>query len=219
MIIVFSGTDGAGKSTQIEYLNDHLVALGYKTRIIWARGGYTPGMLYIKRLLRKTSKRLVPPAGESSERTDKFKKRHVTYLWMLFSIVDLILLWAVYGRILSTLGYVVIFDRYVDDTYIDFEHNFPKSRFNKMWSWLMLKKLIPIPHYAFLLIVEPRVSLQRSIEKNEPFPDSEQTLLYRFKKYKNNNELLIKNYKNLDTELDKISMARSIVNSIELSLK
>ena len=48
MIIVFSGLDGAGKSTQIEILRKKLMHGGSSSKILWARGGYTPCFELVK---------------------------------------------------------------------------------------------------------------------------------------------------------------------------
>lgn len=211
MIIVFSGTDGAGKSTQIQHLRSELISSGYKTRSIWARGGYTPGMLTIKKILRKIGKNVIPQAGNSSARDKQFRKKHITYLWLLLSMIDLLLLWAVYARLLSFFGYIVILDRYIDDTSIDFSHNFPTVQIRRMWPWKILENLIPVPHHAFLLIVEPSVSMRRSLEKNEPFPDNEETLKFRYHKYLERNGFIIKNYRKIDTRLTKQETATAIM--------
>ena len=52
MIITVSGLDGAGKSTQTDKLIQRLEQEGFKTRYVWARGGYTPGFEMFKRSLR-----------------------------------------------------------------------------------------------------------------------------------------------------------------------
>ena len=52
MIIAFSGTDGAGKSTQIKILVSEFSKQGFKVKYIWARGGYTPLFSALKFFLR-----------------------------------------------------------------------------------------------------------------------------------------------------------------------
>ena len=50
LIIAFSGTDGAGKSTQSQILRRRLLKDGYKPVHIWAWAGHTPQMASLKRL-------------------------------------------------------------------------------------------------------------------------------------------------------------------------
>ena len=52
MIIVFSGVDCAGKSTQIELLKKEFLGQGIESQSLWSRGGYTPGFELLKKLLR-----------------------------------------------------------------------------------------------------------------------------------------------------------------------
>ena len=51
-IIVFSGTDGSGKTTQIKLLINELKKKGFSTKYLWARGGYTPLFLGLKKILK-----------------------------------------------------------------------------------------------------------------------------------------------------------------------
>ena len=55
-MIAFSGLDGAGKSTQIDLVAKKYKSLGSKSIILWARGGYTPGMKFIKNLFKSRNK-------------------------------------------------------------------------------------------------------------------------------------------------------------------
>ena len=52
MIIALSGMDGSGKSTQVSILQEFFSSNGKASIILWTRGGYTPGFLWLKSLLR-----------------------------------------------------------------------------------------------------------------------------------------------------------------------
>lgn len=183
MIIVFSGTDGAGKSTQIEKLTDYYAESGKVVCHLWARGGYTPGFSGLKKLLRLFAGKKLPGAGVSDSRNQILKKKSVSNAWLSLAILDLILFYAVYARGLSWLGRVVICDRYIEDTFLDFTHNFGCSFKANGFLWKLLIFLAPNPDHAFLLTVPVDVSLYRSTLKNEPFPDTPETLEWRLKMY------------------------------------
>jgi len=184
MIIVFSGVDCAGKSTQIELLKKELLAQGVAAQSLWSRGGYTPGFELLKKLLRIIIGKKVVPFGRSKEKHKTMSNSIIRYLWLVIAMLDLLFLYAIIIRIKSFLGKVVICDRYLGDTYIDFSLNFPKSNFNKMWLWKMLIKTLPKPDICFLFTLSVENSIYRSNLKNEPFPDSKEVLQQRLEMYK-----------------------------------
>jgi thymidylate kinase len=100
-------------------------------------------------------------------------------------MLDMFLLYALYLRFLHWAGRVVICDRYVADTRIDFSRNFPNQFSTSHWLWRLLVAATPRPDIHFLLYVPIGVSLARSREKDEPFPDSPATLEYRLNEYLN----------------------------------
>ncbi|MDA7437895.1 hypothetical protein N8773_00850, partial [Candidatus Pseudothioglobus singularis] len=68
MIIVFSGADGAGKSTQIDLLISSITKSGHNACSIWSRGGYTPGFEFVKKALRAILGKKVIPSGREDNR-------------------------------------------------------------------------------------------------------------------------------------------------------
>jgi len=184
MLISFSGLDGAGKSTQIEKLHGWLSGHGYCPIIIWARGGYTPGFEFLKRCLRTISGHHLPGAGHTKARNDLFTKSYISRAWIVIAILDLMVLWGVYIRYQRLVGRIVICDRYIDDTLLDFRHNFPHVEFEKSVFWRFLTHITPKPDISFLLWVPVAVSLERSALKREPFPDNEETLEWRLSEYR-----------------------------------
>jgi len=103
--------------------------------------------------------------------------------WLFLAIIDLILVYGVYVRFCKIIGRVVLADRYLWDTWIDFRLNFPQESTDRWFVWRLLLKLTPKPDSAFLLVVPVEDSLLRSKQKNEPFPDSEEVLRSRLCAY------------------------------------
>jgi thymidylate kinase len=206
VIVVFSGTDGAGKSTQIFRLTEFLESTGFRTKYVWARGGYTPVMLILKTLFLRIFGRRGNSAGYDRARSAQYverrsmlmKRRLVSRIWLAGATLDLILLYGIYIRILSAAGHIVICDRFIGDTKIDFERNFG-DRFNpRGLLWRVLEQVVPRPQAYFLLTVPAAISRCRSIAKNEPFPDDQDTLVFRLDCYQNRPEFNSENVVTLD---------------------
>lgn len=183
-IVVFSGVDGSGKTTQIEMLERYLRSRGIKVKRVWARCGYTPLFSLLKSALRKIAYGRLPPPGLTREREVMLRKGWRRSLWLTVAIIDLMLYYSIWMRGLKWTGFVVLSDRYVLDTELDFRRNFPETDVSRWWLWRLLVFLSPRPQLRLLLIVPPGISAQRSTEKNEPFPDSMETLEWRYGRYR-----------------------------------
>lgn len=184
MLIVFSGLDGAGKSTQIERLMQTLQAQGGNPIYLWTRGGYTPLFNLLKYGLRRASGgRVVPPSGRNEQRARALRQPWKRRLWLLLALVDLLLVYAVQIRWWLARGKIVVCDRYLWDTLIDFRLNFTAEHVETWWLWRTLVKLAPMPDVAFLLLIPVAESLRRSQLKDEPFPDAPEVLAQRLAQY------------------------------------
>lgn len=215
MIIVFSGTDGAGKSTQIELLQSYLSSKHSRTKYLWARGGYTPLFSALKNIARRLLQKKLPEAGESKERDQIFKKSSISTLWLSIAIIDLIIFYGLYARFNSLLGRAVICDRYIEDTCLDFKHNFGGNFDQNSFLWRSLLFLAPKPNISFLLYVPVEVSLKRSKIKNEPFPDSPETLKWRLEYYLNEKYFPSDQFCKIDCQQSVETIQSVIRNQIE----
>lgn len=182
-MIAFSGLDGAGKSTQIEKLRIFFSIKGKKIEVFWSRGGYTPGMEFLKKIVRKKKSGFVlPQPGKTKEREMAFENPVVRKLWLSLAITDLFLFYAIVLRFKS-LFKIIICDRYVFDTQLDFGLNFPQENISNWWLWKLLKITALKPKHHFVLTIPVKESQRRSKLKNEPFPDSDDILEYRLNRY------------------------------------
>jgi len=202
MLLTFSGLDGAGKSTQISLLVDWLENNGSKVVCLWARGGYTPGFERLKRIFRLLMKQSLPAPGKSVSRKKKLAQPWVAKIWLTFAIVDLIFFWGVYLRFQKLRGHVVICDRYLDDTKLDFKQNFPHVKFESMFVWRLMKLIAPKPDISILLWVSVKKSIERSLLKSEPFPDDPDTLKWRLSSYLDENKFPPSKFKKIECSND-----------------
>ena len=182
--IVFSGLDGSGKSTQIELLKDYYKDMKKPVLVFWSRGGYTPGFIFFKSFLRFIAGNKLPKSGNSEKRDKAIANTNIQRLWLNIAMLDLIFYYSIYLRIQSFfLGKIVICDRYIYDTYIDFKLNFPNQEIERwiLWKILNILSLKPSKHYIALISVKE--SQKRSKQKGEPFPDTAETLVNRLLYY------------------------------------
>ena len=171
MLISFSGTDSSGKSTQIDKIIDFYDNKGRKVKIIWSRGGYTPFFNGLKKLIRKSNTNIIPEPGESFERDKYMGKRWLKKIWLYLSLIDMIILYGIYFRILNTVGYVIVADRYIWDSHIDFNLKFTNESLGRLLLWKFLVIVSPHPDVSFILTIPADESLRRSNLKDEPFSE------------------------------------------------
>lgn len=187
MIVTFSGMDGAGKTTQINKLVSKLENQKKDVSYIWARGGYTPGFELLKKIVRKIFGKSVPKVGDSLARKKIISRPFVSWIWLNIAMFDMLILYGLIVRVKLLFGNTVICDRYIDDTALDFKLNFPHMKCENMFVWKFLNFVAPRPDKSFLLLIPVEESMQRSIHKNEPFPDSKEILESRLNSYNDNN--------------------------------
>jgi len=219
MIITVSGLDGAGKSTQIQKLIQNFEIEGFKTRYVWARGGYTPGFEVFKRCLRFLFNKKLPPPGHSNARDRGLKSPIIRRIWLFVAIIDLIFLWGFYVRICSFFNVIVVCDRYIDDTLLDFKKNFPASSVDEGIMWRVLKFVSPSPDNSFLFWIPVELSLKRSIDKGEPFPDSREVLEWRLSAYMDTSMFPLESYIRVDGQATIEKTFETIYAQVKNTLK
>lgn len=168
-MITFSGIDCAGKSTQIEIIKKYYENKGKKVRVIWSRGGYTSWVEGIKTLIRQDQ----ALEGEAKEeyRKEAIKANWKKKLYLKASIWDLVRFYGIVFRWIELTGTLIICDRYVWDTYIDFLMRYPQYDFSKWACWKVLMRVMKKPSTSFVLTIPAEESMRRSGLKNEPRPE------------------------------------------------
>ena len=170
-LFAFSGLDGCGKSTQLRELVEALEAEGRTPVQLWSRGGYTEGMLLIKRLARRAAGSRLPAPGPSQERAQALGKPWVAKAWLTLAMLDLIRLYGIQIRVWQWQGRPVICDRYLWDTLVDFAMAHPHIAVESSLLWRVLVAAAPDPARAFFLELDPETAEQRALAKGDPFPE------------------------------------------------
>lgn len=213
MYIALSGLDGCGKSTHISRLSDHFSSRGFRTKIIWARPGSTSRVLFFKKIARIIFRSL-PSPGRSNKREELIRSSKLGKVWVFISMLDIIIEYAVIARIYHVLGFSVIFDRFYEDSVVDFDIMLGSdSNYSNSTFIALLGKLLPYFETKFLLKIEVNTSIKRCAQKFEPFPDTDEEKKRRYSIYRNTS--LFNKYHEIDAELDPGSVYLDILKVIE----
>lgn len=164
MIVSFSGIDSAGKTTQIELLYKYCQENGIKIRKVWSKARGTPGVLFLKELVRKDKK--MNSEDKKEYRKEVYKSPKKKKLLLTASLLDLLWFWGIYYRILNIRYKMVLCDRYIWDTLVEVKSDFKGIDVEKMFLWKCVKVVAPKPKHSFLFVIPPKVSIERDIQKS-----------------------------------------------------
>lgn len=170
MIISFSGIDGSGKSTQIDLLYRYCIDNNIKVRKIWGKARGTPGVMFVKELVRKD--KAMNFEEKMEYRAQIFENTKKKRLLLIASILDLCWYFGIWYRILGSFYKVLICDRYVWDTYVEVKTEFTGLNIDNWLIWKIAVFLSPNPDVSFMFTLRAEESIRRDKKKNVPVIDS-----------------------------------------------
>jgi thymidylate kinase len=180
-MISFSGLDGCGKGTQINLFEAYLKNRNICYKTIWARGSWTPGLELIKKIVRQDK-------GFTEEQKEVYRKEarsnpRKQKIILVLSIIDLYWFFGIYYRIIQLTGKILICDRYIWDTVVDFRVNFSTYNFENWLLWKLLLKIIPDPHTSLIFVISAEQSIERGILKQETHMEDLEVKIMKAKEY------------------------------------
>jgi len=177
LLISFSGLDGAGKSTQIENLQERLTAAGLNVRLLTFWDDVVVVTRYREGFVHKVygSEKGIGTPNKAVKRRDKNVRawyltiaRHALYL------LDAVHLRTMVKRALSGAD-VVILDRYIYDELA----NLPLERPMTLAFLSLIRKIVPLPDIAYLLDADPEAAHKRKPEYPVDFMHKCRAAYYR----------------------------------------
>lgn len=181
MIVTFSGIDSSGKTTQIDvfekYCKDRKINVGKK----WGKGRATPIVMLIKGIVRRD--RGMNEEQKKEYRAKIYKNSKKRKLLLTASIIDLWWYFGLWYRIKNWTHQILICDRYIWDTYIDFRSEFPEFEIDNWLIWKIAVILAPKAKHSFMFYITAEESYRRDQQKGDLTLDSLEVKIAKVDKY------------------------------------
>lgn len=165
MIVTFSGIDSSGKTTQLDRFFNLCREKKIKVYKIWGKGRGTPGVMLIKNIIRRDQG--MNAEQKKEYRSSIYKNGKKRRMLLTASIIDLWWYFGIYYRILNLFNKVLICDRYIWDTYIDFRTEFPEFEIDNWLIWKVTVALTPKPKHSFMFYITTEESYLRDQQKGD----------------------------------------------------
>jgi thymidylate kinase len=158
-LICICGIDGSGKSTHAGALIEALRELEVPCRQVWMRGGYSPVMEGLKRILRRSGR--VPGIADRSAKSRVYRGRLTGRLWSWLVTAEQTLQAFFQARVALWRGRTLVTDRYMADTLADMAEKTGDAAFARRLSVRLMRRVAPRPNLLVLLDLPGAVAFAR----------------------------------------------------------
>ena len=170
MLICFSGLDGCGKTAHAHALQKAFAGCHIRARCVWSRGGssrFVAGFIRLAKALAGAKGAEVStessPESEAGRRKTQFRHPLVRAAWSWLTAFDLAAQYLWHVRLPLLLGQVVICDRYVYDTWVEWGVYFGLGeRIRETAAARWLRWVAPRPQFGYLLDLPAEAAKARS---------------------------------------------------------
>jgi thymidylate kinase len=159
LLVALSGMDGAGKSYYRNRLHDLLTNCDIGVRSVWARGGSTDFVLWLKGVARRATGPSGPFAVQPTD--NQLGKSWQRLLWPWVVVLELLGTYLL--RVVPALlgRRIALCDRYVLDAAVDLSFRLGDENVQARTAWRLIEFLAPRPDLHFLFDVSPREAARR----------------------------------------------------------
>ncbi len=164
-LIIISGIDGSGKTTQIKQLCAHMECSGSTVTDMFIRGGFTPFYKKVRSLVKLLYRK--PQTGSSGPSgTKKFSvPSRFQGVYVFTSLLELLWLETVVVRWHLLMGKTLVCDRYHWDTLVIFQQQFPHLHVEQSWLWRLLTRVAARPSLCLFFNLPPEVARERIVAR------------------------------------------------------
>lgn len=178
LLISFSGLDGAGKSTQIENLQERLGAAGLQVRLLTFWDDIVVMTRYREGFVHKvygSEKGIGAPNKPVNRRDKNVRAWYLTIARYALYLLDAMHLRRTVQKTLKSGADVIIVDRYIYDELA----NLPLERPVTLRFVRLMQKIAPQPDLAYLLDADPEAAHKRKPEYPVAFMHKCRAAYYR----------------------------------------
>ncbi len=180
-LMVMSGCDGSGKTTQTGLLMRVLRTCDLRNKALWFRGGSSSFIAFfirqaagihagIKKSGRKNAGGKTGGGTEAERvlrRRDALRNPLLRFFYSVLYSLDMAWTFCIKTRIHLAAGRIVVCDRYIGDAVVDFAVSSAGGVNNPPAALKILERLSPSPDMVFVLDVNERDALERKPDEGE----------------------------------------------------